>query len=325
MADASETILKAIGVLRVNPPSGTPPAGTTYWAGINFDPNTGLPLSVQAPNGVVTAWGSGGGGSTRTFRGTVANQAAMIAVSAATLGDWVKRTDLNNEIFELTTLPFSTAANWTPYDPLSGLLTGFAVGSNTNIVAGDTPLSAFGKAQAQINALISGFYATVIGTVSAGANAVIATGDTLQTMLQKLQAQINVLSAGGVSPAYVTYTPNVDHTTALQIDRNTGFNVKLDCSGMTNNTQQINLPTNMGDGQDLELNILANASGFGGSWPLWSAGAPGTLGWYVLNGVGGTTGASPTIPTVAGTVTTYPCKRDGAKLLVYPGITRAVL
>lgn len=324
-ADATTSILKSLGILMANPPAATAP-GTNFWAGINFDPSTGAPVSVQSPSGVITAWATGGGGgNTRTFRGVTANQASMIALSSSVIGDWCKRTDLNNEIFELTALPASTVANWVPYDPLSGLLTGFALGANTNIVAADTPLGAFGKIQAQINALLSGFYATVIGTVSAGANSVIATGDTLQAMLQKLQAQITALSAGGISPAYQTVTPNVDHATQVIIDRNVGFNVKLDCVGMTNNTQPVRVPANMSDGQELELNLLANVSGFSGLWDLWNAGAPATLGWYVLNGVGGTTGASPTIPTVAGTVTTYPCKRDGAKIIVYPGITRNVL
>lgn len=54
-------------------------------------------------------------GSTRTYRGVVASQAAMLALATVNVGDWVERSDLSNQIFELTTAGPATLGNWTAY------------------------------------------------------------------------------------------------------------------------------------------------------------------------------------------------------------------
>lgn len=56
-----------------------------------------------------------GAGGVRTFRGIVASQAAMLALASAVVGDWCERSDLSNQVFELTTAGPSTLANWTSY------------------------------------------------------------------------------------------------------------------------------------------------------------------------------------------------------------------
>jgi hypothetical protein len=66
---------------------------------------------------------SGGSGASRVFRGAVANQAAMLALSSAAVGDWCTRTDLYGQVFELTTTGFATLGNWTSMPaPTPGLV-----------------------------------------------------------------------------------------------------------------------------------------------------------------------------------------------------------
>ena len=99
----------------VTPPAFTPstlPSPKSYRGAI---------VRLDTPNGDETqstflqsngvAWAAIGGGTTRVFRGNVANQAAMLAVSA-NVSDWVKRDDLSGQSFELTALPATTLANW---------------------------------------------------------------------------------------------------------------------------------------------------------------------------------------------------------------------
>ena len=60
----------------------------------------------------------------RAYRGVAASQTAMLALSAAVVGDWCERSDLANQVFELTTAGPATLANWTAYP--SGGVTTFA-------------------------------------------------------------------------------------------------------------------------------------------------------------------------------------------------------
>lgn len=75
---------------------------------------------------------AGVGGGTRTFRGAVANQAAMLALSSAVVGDWCTRTDLAGQVFELTTAGPSTLGNWTAY-PAGGVATFAALTDRTTV------------------------------------------------------------------------------------------------------------------------------------------------------------------------------------------------
>lgn len=59
--------------------------------------------------------GNGLGGlavNANQFLGDVASQAAMLALTGQ-VGDFCRRTDLGNSMYELTALPASTLANWT--------------------------------------------------------------------------------------------------------------------------------------------------------------------------------------------------------------------
>jgi hypothetical protein len=57
--------------------------------------------------------------TTRAYRGSVASQAAMLALTAD-ISDWVTRSDLSGQIFELTALPSSSLSNWESYPVGSG-------------------------------------------------------------------------------------------------------------------------------------------------------------------------------------------------------------
>lgn len=50
------------------------------------------------------------------YLGEVASTAAMIALSAAEVGDWCQRSDDSHYPYQLTATPYSTAANWTKRD-----------------------------------------------------------------------------------------------------------------------------------------------------------------------------------------------------------------
>lgn len=65
-----------------------------------------------------TAWTSlvytAASGTTRAYRGAVASQAAMLALTTVNVGDWVTRTDLS-QVFELTIAGQATLGNWASY------------------------------------------------------------------------------------------------------------------------------------------------------------------------------------------------------------------
>lgn len=105
--DQIYALIRTFGFLRANPVAGANNPG------IVFSGDT--PTAVQGPNGGQTAWPSGGAGTSRQFRGFVASQAAMLALTPVNIGDWVERTDLSNQVFELTALPITTFANWVSY------------------------------------------------------------------------------------------------------------------------------------------------------------------------------------------------------------------
>jgi hypothetical protein len=119
---------------------------------------------------------------------TVANEAAMLALPDAQPGDMAIRTDFSpDRMFVLTEAPATTLNNWrditvqvtvvsvngqtgvvvlntndiaegsnnryfTEARVLASILTGYSVGSNAALAAGDTLLQALGKLQGQINA-----------------------------------------------------------------------------------------------------------------------------------------------------------------------------
>lgn len=89
-----------------------------------------------------TVWNSLGyflGSTARTYRGAVASQAAMLALTSINVGDWVTRTDLAAQVFELTATPAATLGNWISYPAGSGGAGG---------IDGGTPSSSYGGTSA---------------------------------------------------------------------------------------------------------------------------------------------------------------------------------
>lgn len=78
---------------------------------------------------------------------------------------------------------------------LSSPLTGFVTSTNSTITASDTILGGFQKAQAQIDAINTGFAAGVRNTMltgyAVGTNAAISAGDTILQAFGKTQGQID--------------------------------------------------------------------------------------------------------------------------------------
>lgn len=66
------------------------------------------------------SWPTRPGGPSLTFHGVVANEAAMVALSAAVAGDECYRTDTAT-VYKLRVAPYSSAANWTSLGGGSGV------------------------------------------------------------------------------------------------------------------------------------------------------------------------------------------------------------
>ncbi len=98
-ADAIVGILRSLGVMRANPPVGAPP-GQVSTPGVNFDPNTDAPVSIQGPGGVVTPWGGGGGGS-GDVNGPAASVDNELLIASGTTGKVLKRTNTLNGLVQL--------------------------------------------------------------------------------------------------------------------------------------------------------------------------------------------------------------------------------
>ena len=85
--------------------------GLTGTQGVPGNPGTTGIAGAIGPTGAVGA--TGPSGHSGTYRGDVADQAAMLAVSVAVVGDWVRRIDLALQTFVLVTAGPATLANWT--------------------------------------------------------------------------------------------------------------------------------------------------------------------------------------------------------------------
>lgn len=125
--------------------------------------------------------------------------------------------------------------------------------------------------------------------------------------------QVGTASVASVPTAWFVVTPSSG--TPIAIDRNNSENQAI--GALLNNTDLIQLPTNMSDGQVMTYTIASGA--FGGLWPLWSAGAPATPGYAVRALSGGYTGAAPTIDPTAGNLVTLYIQRRGVKYVITMG------
>ena len=106
------------------PPAPPLPGSGIVSGGLPSGGLTGQVLAKNSSSSGDVVWSSATGGVTRTYRGVAASQAAMLALSATVVGDWCERSDLANQVFELTTTGPATLANWTAYP--SGGVTTFA-------------------------------------------------------------------------------------------------------------------------------------------------------------------------------------------------------
>ena len=173
--------------------TGAPSAGT----GSNGDMAVDLTNSVYYVK-AAGAWGSAGGtGATRTYRGAVATQAAMLALAIVNVGDWVSRTDLSGQQFELTTAGQATLANWTAVASGVPNQTGALAASATAAPVADTVIAALATK-------------ATVGVIGTYATAITATGSVAGTHFGGTLVPVNSASA-------VQLTVPLDSALALSV------------------------------------------------------------------------------------------------------------
>lgn len=133
------------------------------------------------------AYASGGTGSTRIFRGVVATQAAMLALAIVNVGDWVSRTDLSGQQFELTTVGQATLANWTAVASGVPNQTGALAASATAAPVADTVIAALAT-KATVG--VVGVYSTQI--TATGSLTATHFGGTLVPVNSASAVQLNI-------------------------------------------------------------------------------------------------------------------------------------
>jgi len=180
-----------------------------------------------------------------------------------------------------------TLSNQTDLQAALDTLTNAANAAQTTANTGVTNAAA---AQTTANSKIS--------TLAAASDFITA---SLATSNTSIVNGLAAAAAGGAPVAWQTVTPNVSNAVPIAINRNNGINVKL--LSPVDNTQVVQLPTNMADGQEMEIDLYGG--GASGSWVTWSAGSPATPGYYFASG------AAPIAPG-AGLIQQVFVKRDGA-------------
>jgi hypothetical protein len=206
--------------------------------------------------------------STRVDRGAVADQAAMLALSGAAVGNWVQRTDLGGIGYELTSLPATTLGNWKAYAPAvaagSGLPT--AIAFSTTV-----PLDGF-KDMGTVNQ--TGDITFTVGpVVNRGRCTVVINGDsshavnlTAFTALSTSQAFDNT-KLNGITFEYQGGIPTY---TLRQLTAATLVNWLLDTFDGTAGTE-----------------LSAHTPNVGGTWGPQPGFSPGAGSTTVLDGTGG--------------------------------------
>jgi len=119
---------------------------------------------------------------------------------------------------------------------------------------------------------------------------------------------------GGGATNWQSYTPNVSNAVHIAIDRSAGPNVML--GAPVDNTQVVDVPLNMADGQEMQINLIGG--GGSGSWTTWSSGAPTTPGFVFIQG------AAPTAPGASTSYLPVYVKRRGVKYECVLGVTATV-
>lgn len=136
------------------------------------------------------------GSMTRTYRGEVASEVAMLGLEA-NISDWCTRTDDGNRNYELTALPPNKAANWTSY--ISGTI------ANGVSQAEMTSAIATAKAEAQDRSK---------GTNNDPAGNVVFASDSLTLEQWRISVESR-LASGGTSDPVVTTDPSLGGTVGV--------------------------------------------------------------------------------------------------------------
>lgn len=124
----------------------------------------------------------------------------------------------------------------------------------------------------------------------------------------------NSNSGGTVATNWQAVAAPGSNATPVSIDRSAGPNVML--TGVVDNIQVINVPSNMADGQEMQINLVGG--GGSGSWTPWSSGAPATPGFVFLQG------AAATAPALSSNYQPLYVKRRGVKYEVTTGLVATV-
>jgi hypothetical protein len=166
------------------------------------------------------SWPTRPGGPSLTFHGVVANEAAMVALSAAVAGDECYRTDTAT-VYKLRVAPYSSAANWTSLGGGSGVGT---LASDAAIVAAATGATLSGT-PCHYTATDTGnvywcpssseAYFVVAGAASPrylGSYATVAALEAVSTPAKGDQAMLDI--SGMPFPFFATYTGSAWRATA---------------------------------------------------------------------------------------------------------------
>jgi hypothetical protein len=205
---------------------------------------------------------------TTTF--VVASQAAMLALSAATVGDLCIRTDLS-QTFILTATPPSTLGNWTQLlNPASDVtsvnsLTGAVTLTTSNIAEGTNEY--FTTARANAAAL-----ATTLTGFSAASGGSVTSADTILSALGKYQFRV-----AAIESAYVNANGSVAMTGMLNFTGSGNAGIQL--SNLTD-TQRAALSAL--DGMLIYNTTLSAVQYYNGTWLTLATGGNAT----VYNGSG---------------------------------------
>lgn len=254
---------------------------------LSVDPTTGAPsINTVDSNGnpVVTACGGGGGGGSSTFAGLTDKVTAAIA----TINDSVR-----NALQTLTTAVGLRAVVSATQVTQQGAGATTALLDTTKKLLKDPA----GGTDIPI-APINGNQVTQLA-----ASATVAILNSGKSALKDPAGGADIPLGGTVATTWQTYTPSGTNTVHIAMDRASGPNVML--SSPADNTQVVDVPLNMADGAEMQINLVGG--GASGSWTVWASGAPTTPGWVFLSG------AAPTAPASATNYLRIIAKRRGVK------------
>jgi hypothetical protein len=135
-------------------------------------------------------------------------------------------------------------------------------------------------------------------------------GKYASAAVDKVQALFSVDSP----TAWQSVVPSTNDTVHVAMDRALGQNVML--SPPVDNTQVVDVPLNMADGQEMQINLIGG--GGSGRWAAWLASAPTVDGYTWIQGT------APTAPTSSASYVAIFAKRRGHQIECTIGAVAAV-